>query len=86
MGKFNFITVMKYTGAFMEVLMEVSMAMADGKLDAKEGLNIIKSIISAADIEGVDVDLIEVNPRDDGGFSLEFPHAAVKDWSLDLDK
>ena len=40
--------------------------------------------VRAADIKGLDVHLIEINPRSDGGFTLEFPHAAIKDWAIDF--
>jgi len=82
---FNFFKIFKYGAAAMTVLTEVSKAMDDGRLTAEEALNIIKVAVDEADIKGVDVDLIEIRSRDDGGFEVVFPGPAVEDWKIDFD-
>jgi len=82
---FNFFKIMKYGAAMMSIVAESSAALADGKLTAEEALNIIKTAVDGADIQGVNVELIEINSRPDGGFTVDFPGEAVKDWAIDFD-
>ncbi len=85
MPKPDFFKVMKYGAAAMSVFAEVNEALADSRLTAEEALRIIKTAVDGADIKGLDVDLIEITSREDGGFTIDFPHAAIKDWTLDID-
>jgi len=85
MGKFNFFKLMKYGMAAMSVLQEVNLAFFDGRLTAQEAIKIIRTAVVGADIKGVDVDLIEITGRADGGFTIEFPGAAIKDWNIDFE-
>ena len=84
MGKFNFFKIAKYGAAAMSVFAEVTEAWADGRLTAEEALTIIQVAVDGADIKGVDVDAIEIRPRADGGFTIDFPHDAIKDWVIDF--
>lgn len=85
MSKFNFVKIWRYGAAAMDVFLETRMALEDNKLTTQEALEIIKTAVDGADIKGIDVDLIEIRSRDDGGFTMDFPHAAVKDWAIDFD-
>ena len=81
----KWLKILKYGAAAMQIVEEAAKALADGKLTAEEGLGIIKVALDAADIKGLDVDLVEIKSRDDGGFEMVFPYEAIKDWTLDID-
>ena len=89
MAKFNFFEILtagaKYGAAILETLDEVDKALKDDRLTAEEALYIIKTALEGADIKGLDAELIEIHSRPDGGFTVDFPHEAIKDWTLDLD-
>ena len=85
MAKFNIFKLLKYGGAAMQVAEEVYSAIEDGRLTAEEGLSILRAALVGADIKGLDVSLIQIHGRDDGGFEVVFPGEAIKDWTLDID-
>jgi hypothetical protein len=81
----NFFKIFKYGAMAVQIITEVSEALSDGRLTTQEGLDIIHSVLKMADIDGLNVDLIQIAERPDGGFNIEFPHEAIKDWSLNFD-
>ena len=84
-SKLNIFKLMKYGAAAIDVVSESALAISDGRLTTEEALKIVKTAIEGADIKGVKADLIEINSRPDGGFTVEFLGDAVKDWNIDFD-
>ena len=91
----KYFKILSYGAAALEIFAEVNKALADGRLTTEEGLEIIKTVLEAADIKNVNADLIEIEGleslgqvaerfTEDKGFAIIFPHKAIEHWTLDL--
>ena len=69
---------------FTPVIAEAIEAMADGKLEPNEIVDILDEGLDAAGIRGLDNDDIYVQDLPDGGFSVNFSAKAKKKLSVEI--
>ena len=77
----------KYLGKalnFIPVIAEAIEAMADGKLEPNEIVDILDEGFDAAGIKGLDNNDIYVEDRPDGGFSVNFSAKAKSKLSVKI--